>query len=222
MPGNRKVSLVIPCYNEQEGLGEMLKNDLSFIDEILVVDNNSTDSTAEVALKNGCKLITERRQGYGAAYKAGFKYATGDIIVTMDGDNSYPLDEIPGLLQALTEGGLDFISACRLGRGRPESMSLTNYAGNRILTLIARVLFSWKIKDSQSGMWVFRREVLEKAKPKSNGMAFSEEIKIEAVRKGFRFAEVDIPYHERVGRTKLNKWKDGALNMVFLLYKRFC
>lgn len=221
MIDDKKISLVIPCYNEEIGLAEILKNDLSFIDEVLVVDNNSTDNTAVIALENNCKLFKEKQKGYGAAYKTGLANAAGDIIVTMDGDNTYPTTEIERLVKALLEKKLDFISASRLDNGRPSSMGLVNYLGNKILTITTRLLYFRKIKDSQSGMWILRREVLEKIKPKSNGMAFSQEIKIEAIKNGLNFAELDIPYNERLGEVKLNKWKDGFVNLFFLFYKRF-
>src|SRR3989338_4269084 len=115
MIGNKKLSLVIPCYNEEDGLTELLKNDLSYIDEIIVVDNNCTDNTIKIADNYGCRVIEEKKRGYGAAYKRGLKNASNEIIVTMDGDNTYPLSEVKRLVKILVERNLDFISASRLG-----------------------------------------------------------------------------------------------------------
>ena len=103
-----------------------------------------------------------------------------------------------------------------------ELLQFTNKLGNWILTLAAWVLFGKRMADSQSGMWVFRRAVLAELKPTSDGMPFSEEIKIEAIRHpGVRFAEHPIAYRPRIGEVKLRKWRDGWENTVFLIRKRF-
>ena len=216
-----KISLVIPCYNEADGLAAMFKKDLNTVDEIVVVDNNCTDDTTKIARQYGCRVVEEKVKGYGAAYKAGFNAASGDIIVTMDGDNTYPVEEIARLVGILLEENLDFVSANRLTGGRPASMNRLNYFGNVILTIAAQILFFRKISDSQSGMWIFRKSIFEKVKLRSDGMAMSQEIKLETIKQGCRFKEVDIPYNERLGEVKLSKWKDGIKNLTFLFYKRF-
>jgi len=221
MINSKKISLVIPCYNEAAGLSRLFQNDLSLLDEIIVVDNNCTDQTAKIAENFGCRVITEKIKGYGAAYKAGLKSVTGDIVVTMDGDNTYPVREISRLVKNLLEKDFDFISASRLGNGRPSSMSKINYLGNLVLTGTLRLLYGKVIEDSQSGMWVFKKEVLKKIRPESDGMAFSQEIKIEALKNSFKFAEIRIPYNQRLGQEKLNRWSDGARNLAWLFYKRF-
>lgn len=218
---NKKICLVIPCHNEEKGLAEIFKKDLAAVDRIVVVDNNCRDQTARIARDFGARVVKENIPGYGAAYLAGFQAAEEDIVVTMDGDNTYPVDEIGHLVRILLKNDLDFISADRLSGGKPRNMDMVNYAGNQILTWTTRLLFGKAIRDSQSGMWVFRRSILERIDPRSSGMAFSEEIKIEAISKGIRFAEVPIPYYERWGEVKLNKWKDGFYNLYFLFYKRF-
>lgn len=194
---------------------------MSFIDEIIVVDNNCTDNTVKIAENFGCRVVKEKTKGYGAAYKTGLKSATGEILVTMDGDNTYSVAEIFRLVKILLARNLDFISASRLGSGRPENMAKINYLGNIILTGAVKLLFLKSIEDSQSGMWVFRKEIMAKVKPKSNGMAFSQEIKIEVLKNKFRFAEIRIPYHRRLGEEKLNRWSDGVRNLAWLFYKKF-
>jgi hypothetical protein len=101
-------------------------------------------------------------------------------------------------------------------------MSFRNKLGNLALSLAMSMLFFRWVRDSQSGMWVFRRSILEHMKLESNGMAFSEEIKIEALRDSrIRFGEISIQYSSRMGETKLNLWRDGFQNLVFLAKKRF-
>lgn len=221
MINNKKISLVVPCYNEEAGLTGLFKNDLSYIDEIIVVDNNCTDNTIKIAESYGCRIVKEKLRGYGAAYKKGFGNVSSEIVVAIDGDNTYPVTEIKRLVRILVERDLDFISANRLGNGRPATMKKINYLGNVILTKIMKFLFSRSIEDSQSGMWVFRKQIMQKIKPKSNGMAFSQEIKIEVLKNKYKFAEIRIPYYERLGEEKLNRWADGFGNLAWLFYKRF-
>jgi dolichol-phosphate hexosyltransferase len=217
---NKKISLVIPCYNEESGLAALLRNDLSYVDEIIVVDNNCTDNTVNIAKDHGCRVVKEEKRGYGAAYKSGLRNVTNEIIVTMDGDNTYPINEIEKLVTVLVENDLDFISASRLGEGRPENMKKINYFGNIILTKIMKILFLASMEDSSSGMWVFKKEILKKIKLKSDSMAFTQEIKIEVLKNKLRFQEIRIPYQERLGEVKLNKWADGMKMIATLLYKR--
>ncbi|MGA2263274.1 MAG: glycosyltransferase family 2 protein, partial [Acidobacteriota bacterium] len=90
----RRITVVIPCLNEEEGIAQVLSRMPAFVDEVIVVDNDSTDRTAEMARSFGAHVIHEKIRGYGRAYKTGLMRAQGDIIVTLDGDHSYPVDGI--------------------------------------------------------------------------------------------------------------------------------
>jgi glycosyltransferase involved in cell wall biosynthesis len=220
MQGQFKISVVIPCYNEEEGVREVIGRMPKAVDEVVVVDNNCTDRTAEVARSLGARVVPESRPGYGAAYKAGLKAATGDIVVTLDGDGTYPPEEIPRLVDTLEARRWDFLSASRFPLSDPAAMGFSNRVGNWVLTVAAALLFFKPIRDSQSGMWVFRRALLDRMRLTSDGMAFSEEIKLEALLRGLRFGEGHIPYGARIGEVKLQKWRDGWQNLVFLVRKR--
>lgn len=215
------VSVVIPCYNEENGVREVLRRMPADVDEVVVVDNNCTDHTAEVATSLGARVVRETKPGYGAAYKAGLAAAAGDVIVTMDGDGTYPPEEIPRLVARLLQGRADFLTASRFPLADPRAMQVSNRIGNWVLTVAAAVLFFRPIRDSQSGMWVFRRDALPRMRLRSDGMAFSEEIKLEALQRRLRFVEDHIPYGERTGEVKLQKWRDGFENLAFLFRKRF-
>jgi hypothetical protein len=215
------ITVVIPCYNEEDGVREVIGRMPCVVDEIVVVDNNCTDATAEVARSLGARVVPERVPGYGAAYKAGLQAATGDVIVTLDGDGTYPPEEIPRLVDTLVDRGWDFLSGNRFPLTDANAMGLTNRVGNWALTIAAAALFLSPIRDSQSGMWVFRRPILKRMRLTSNGMAFSEEIKLEALLRGCRFGETHIRYGARVGEVKLQKWRDGWNNLSFLVRKRF-
>lgn len=217
-----KISVVIPCYNEEDGVRYTIGQLPACVDEVVVVDNNSTDRTAEVARSLGARVVHEARKGYGAAYQAGLPAVTGDITVTLDGDGTYPADQIPELVDHLVDRKLDFLSASRFPLKNPRAMNLSNQVGNLVLTLGMAVLYGKPVRDSQSGMWVFRSAVYPKLKVTSDGMAFSEEIKIEAIRNAdVRFGEYPIDYRPRVGEVKLDKWRDGFRNLFFLVKKRF-
>jgi hypothetical protein len=216
------ISVVIPCYNEEDGIRHVYGGMPAYVDEVVVVDNNSTDRTAEVARSLGAKVVFQPRKGYGAAYQAGLPAATCDIIATLDGDGTYPADEISLLVDALEDRKLDFISGARFPLRNPAAMNFTNKVGNFVLTVATGLLWFRPLRDSQSGMWVFRRSILPRLKLTSDGMPLSEEIKIEAIEKlGPRFAEIGIDYRPRIGEVKLQKWRDGWLNLSFLFAKRF-
>lgn len=216
------VSVVIPCFNEEEGVAHVLRGMPDYVDEVIVVDNNSTDGTAEVARELGAIVIHESRKGYGSAYQAGLPVATGDIVATVDGDGTYPSTMIAPLIDAILAGGLDFISASRFPLQDPRAMRRRNWLGNMVLTWTTRILYWRWIADSQSGMWVFRRSALRWIRPCQTGMAFSEEIKLEAIRAPqVRFGERPIAYYERIGETKLFTWQDGFKNLWFLFVYRF-
>jgi dolichol-phosphate hexosyltransferase len=215
------LSVVIPCYNEEDGVREVIGRMPKAVDEIVVVDNNCTDRTAEVARSLGAVVVAEKTPGYGAAYKAGLQTASQELIVTLDGDGTYPPEEIPRLVDTLVDRNWDFLSASRFPLSDGRAMGLSNRLGNAVLTAAAGALFLQPIRDSQSGMWVFRRAALPRLRLTSDGMAFSEEIKLEALLRGLRFGEAHIPYGARIGEVKLQKWRDGWQNLTFLVRKRF-
>ena len=218
----QSITVIIPCLNEEQGIRRVLESMPDFVDEVIVVDNNSTDRTHEVATALGAKVIHERLRGYGRSYKRGFANATGDLIVTLDGDHSYPVDAISYLLEAFLHLNVDFLNASRFPVRDRNAMSFKHKIGNLILSIAMSVLYLRWVRDSQSGMWVFRRSILANMKLESDGMAFSEEIKIEALKSSrITFGEISILYTSRLGEIKLNPWRDGIQNLWFLVKKRF-
>ncbi|HZT37704.1 MAG TPA: glycosyltransferase family 2 protein [Bryobacteraceae bacterium] len=217
-----KITVVIPCLNEEQGIEQVLRRMPDFVDETIVVDNGSTDRTSEVARRYGAMVIREDVRGYGRSYKRGFASARGDIIVTLDGDHSYPPDAISYLIEAFLHLDVDFLNASRFPVRDPRAMSFKHKFGNFVLSMAMTLLYFRWVRDSQSGMWVFRRSILEGMRLESDSMAFSEEIKIEALKNGkVRFAEIPVMYSSRLGEIKLNPWRDGFYNLWFLVKKRF-
>lgn len=238
-----RASLVIPTLNESASIAFVLRtfrgaaesaNQRFFFRnpiewEVLVVDGPSTDGTAEVARAEGARVIAEPRRGYGRAYRTGFAAATGEIIATVDGDASYPVEEVPWFVLDLLEHRLDFLTCDRLSYLDAKSMTTEHRIGNRVLNFALRAFFhsalqgapARVVRDSQSGMWIFRREILDRLRLTQDGMAFSEELKLEVLLRGLRFEETPIRYSERWGAPKLSSWRDGARNLFYLFQKRF-
>jgi len=193
--------------------------------EILVIDGDSKDKTQEIAKNRGAKVIIEKRRGYGRAYKTGIPKATGEIIVTGDADATYPFDKIHNYINQLIKEDLDFITTDRFSELKHGSMSVKHYFGNLILATFLRVLFLINIRDSQSGMWIFKKEALKEIQPIerfNDGMPFSEEIKIEMFsNKNIKTKEIPSCLYTREGDVKLQSFTDGWKNFKFLFMKRF-
>src|SRR6202142_360943 len=212
----QRITVISPCLNEEQGIERVLRRMPPFVDQVIVVDNGSTDRTSDVAHSLGAEVIRENVRGYGRSYKRGFRDATGDIVVTLDGDHSYPPDAISYLLEAFLHLDVDFLNASRFPVRDRRAMSLKHKIGNLVLSLAMSILYLHWVRDSQSGMWVFRRSILKNMILESDGMAFSEEIKIEALLDSrIRFGEISIQYSSRLGETKLNAWRDGFQNLAF-------
>ena len=222
-----KISIIIPALNEEGGIGQTISaiprtelERMGYEVQILVVDGNSEDSTRERAVEAGAEVIVEPRRGYGRAYKTGFAHAKGDIIATADADTTYPVEDIPKLVEILEQEGLEFLTTNRFPLMEKGVMSFRNKVGNAILTLTTRFFFRLNIKDCQSGMWVFRKSILDRLVLKCNSTS-SQEMKIEACHFArCRWREVPIKYYPRLGRAKYGGWKDGFASLLYLMKKR--
>ena len=222
---------MLPTLNEEQGVGQTIdsinrdyftKNNLDL--EIIIIDGDSIDKTRDIAKSKGAHIIVEKRKGYGRAYKTGMPQATGDIIVTGDADATYPFDKIHEYIQKLIVEDLDFITTDRFAELRHGSMSVKHAFGNFILATALRVLFLINLRDSQSGMWIFKKDVLKRVQPLdrfNNGMPFSEEIKIEMfAAKDVKAREIPSTLYARAGEKKLQSFADGWKNLKFLFNKR--
>ena len=224
---DKKLTIVIPALNEELGIEQTIRavpraeiDKIGYHTQVLVVDNGSDDRTADLAARAGAEVVPEPNRGYGTALKKGFSAADGDVIVTADADATYPLEDIPRLVQILDSENLDFITTNRFALLQKDAMSKRNRFGNAVLSWTMRLLFRLRIEDSQSGMWVFRKSILQKLKLTSN-TPLSQEIKIEACHFAHcRWREVSIQYRPRSGKAKLGGWKVGTGNLIHLIKKR--
>lgn len=217
-----KLSVVIPCYNEEESIQKVIKSIPKGVFEIIVVDNNSTDMSAEIAKQNGARVIVETTQGYGAALRAGFNSARSELIAALDADFQYPAEELPSMLDFMESRELDFISATRFPLVDKTSMGPVRRVGNWGLTVSANFLLGLTLTDSQSGMWLFKRDTLEHILPDNDDMPFSQELKIKAARHpNIRFAEFHVSYRPRIGTSKLVPFRHGLILLRHLAKMRF-
>lgn len=219
-PFTFKLSAVIPTINEEKTIGgiiDELRN--SGVSEIIIVDTNSTDRTRDIAREKGARIIEQPERGYGRAYKTGLNEVTGDIIICMDGDGTYPTNMVRPFVEILVYDQVDFISGDRMKFRTDKNYTTLHYVGNSILNKVAGLLFKVSMNDSQSGMWVFRSDLYRMMGNLSNKMSFSEDIKIEAIRLG-TFIEIPIRYGVRITKPKLKTWQDGFSNLFNLFVKR--
>jgi glycosyltransferase involved in cell wall biosynthesis len=221
------VSVVIPALNERENISRTIGSIpveklrvAGHETEIVIVDNGSTDGTGELARQLGAKVVVQPVRGYGNAYKAGFANCSGEVIATGDADLTYPFEILPEVIDNLAAEDIDFLTTNRLGDLAPGAMTRSHVWGNKCLSGIARQLFRVPFADSQSGMWVFRRKVWNGLRMRSGGMGFSQELKIEAFRHGFKCAEIPIVYRPRGGETKIRTVADGMRNLAEMLAVR--
>jgi hypothetical protein len=185
---------------------------------VIVVDNASTDRSAEVAAAHGAIVVREERPGYGSAYLAGLAVARGDFIVMGDADETYPMRDLAPFVERLAAGD-DLVMGSRFeGTIHGEAMPwLNRHVGNPILTGLLNVLFGVKISDAHCGMRAVRRDALDRLDLHSTGMEFASEMVFKAFRRRLRVSEIPIDYYPRVGESKLNRFGDAWRHVRFML-----
>ncbi len=222
------LSVIIPAYNEEDGIAEIAERVLSVKDdlqeagvadiELLIVDDGSADGTAEVASQiAGVRLIRHRKnRGYGAALKTGFSNATGELIGFLDADGTYPPEYFPQLCQKAMNG-VELVIGSRMS-GTDSKMPLTRRVGNYFFATLLTLIGRQKVSDSASGMRVFRRNILERIYPLPDGLNLTPVMSTRAVYEGIQMVEVPIPYDERVGSSKLSVFRDGSLFLQSIIW----
>jgi glycosyltransferase involved in cell wall biosynthesis len=222
------LSVVIPAYNEENGIAEIanrvlkVKSELKKVGvdelELLVVDDGSRDHTAEVAAGiDGVTLVRHpKNRGYGAALKTGFSQARGELIGFLDADGTYPPEYFPTLCEAAL-GGSDLVIGSRMA-GEDSQMPLTRRVGNFFFATLLSLLGRQKVTDSASGMRVFKKDILEHIYPLPDGLNLTPVMSTRALHEGITIREVAIPYSERVGRSKLSVIHDGRVFLQSMVW----
>lgn len=214
-------SIVIPAYNEENGIADIIRRTLNtepailsiqgiYGMELIVVNDGSRDRTEAIV-----DQFTEVRQikhtvnkGYGAALKTGFESATGEIVGFLDADGTYPPEFFPEILKAFLKENADIALGSRM-MGAKSGMPMTRYIGNRFFALLLSWIVGKKITDTASGLRVFRKGVLPQLYPLPDGLNLTPAMSTKAIHEQLKIIELPMPYDERIGRSKLNVIGDG-------------
>lgn len=220
-----EISIVLPCLNEEEAVGRCVDTVLAVITqerlsaEVVVVDNASTDRTAEVAAAHGARVVYQPVRGYGNAYLKGFAEARGKYIVMADADNTYDFREIPAFVGPLRSGEADLVMGNRFaGDMAKGAMTWSHrYIGNPVLSGLLNLFFRTGVRDAHCGMRAFTKDAVKRMQLRTGGMEFASEMVINAARAGLKITERPITYRPRVGESKLRTVRDGWRHLRFLL-----
>ena len=219
-----KISVIIPAYNEEESLPHVLKDlPQDRLHQIIVVDNRSTDRTAEVARENGAAVVHEKRQGYGQACLAGMSALDNpDIVVFLDGDYSDFPEEIDLLIEPIVKGEADFIVGSRmiLKESRKALLPQARY-GNQLAVFLIRLFFGYRFTDL-GPFRAIRYESLQAIRMRDKNFGWTVEMQIKAVQNGLRIREVPVRYRMRIGVSKITGTVSGTLKAgVKIIYTIF-
>lgn len=214
-------TIIIPAFNEEAALPFVLKPLFNVIDntyEVLIVDDGSSDRSAAVASQFPCRVIRHAQNaGKGAAMRTGMEHAHGEKVIFIDADNTYPVEMIPTMVQAL--GDYDMVRGLRLS-GR-ENIPALNRLGNRVFDVVIRALHAVEGGDLLSGMYGGYRDMLLDLGLEANGFAIEAEINVKARARGMTCGTVPITYVERVGDKKLRPFEDGLRILYRVLQLAF-
>jgi dolichol-phosphate hexosyltransferase len=212
----KKVSVVLPALNEEEAIGNVIDEipveeleSKGYQTEIIVVDNGSTDKTAEIAAAQGAKVISESNRGKGLAIRTGFRAVTGDFVFMLDSDFTYPAGYITQMVELL-EGGYDVVIGSRLnGSVERGAIKRFNLVGNHLLAFLANMLYGTRVSDLCTGFWGFKVDVLRSLNLDATGFELEANMLIEVAKHKYRVGEVPIQYRRRTTASKLGSIKAG-------------
>jgi glycosyltransferase involved in cell wall biosynthesis len=201
-----KVTISMITLNEERAVAKVVGEIRRVVPdaEIFVVDSSS-DQTAEVAQALGCRVLKQfPPQGYGPAMDKAVRQASGDVVITLDCDDTYPVEAIPRIV-SLVEQGADLVNASRLVK-RPKAMPFANYLANRVFAWTARLLHGIRTTDVHSGMRAYRKSMIDAVQWDPHGPALPVDMLVIPYRLGYDVREIGIEYRERIGASTLQRW----------------
>jgi glycosyltransferase involved in cell wall biosynthesis len=232
----KKLSIIIPCYNEVENIAEVIERvasiDVGMEKEIIIVDDGSVDGTMKVLEEIRSKIggssvlkvhFSMLNAGKGYAIRIGLKYVTGDAVIIQDADMEYDPNDYPKILEPIIKGEADVVYGSRfLNRPRPEGMAFANFVANKTLAILATILYGKHITDEATAYKAFRWDVIDSIDLTCHRFEFCPEVTSKILKKKYRLVEVPISYR---GRTTLEgkkiTWWDGIVAIWTLLKYRF-
>lgn len=207
-PIRENITVVIPAYNEEEAIQPVIKEIPDIVNEIIVVDDGSTDRTYELAKQAGATVYKhETNKGKVGAIRTGVANAQEGIIILTDADCTYPAKIIPDMIKEM-ENGAQLVIGSRFKNG-VENVPLFNRIGNKIFSITACYISGQEITDAQSGFRAFNKDFLDILGVSARGLEFETEMTVKAAKHGYKMVEIPINYRKRVGTSKLNPIKDG-------------
>ncbi len=226
----KKITVLIPCHNEEEGLGKVLGGipyyflrSIGYSIEVIVIDNNSTDNTSKIAIERGVRVIREEKKGKGNAIKTGFLAISPDTryVVMLDGDNTYKAKEMSRLLEPLITNFCDAVIGTRLGgKMKKNSFRFSNRVANWLYTFLVRQVYIANTTDVLSGYYAWKKSVVDNLLPylNSGGFAIEMDMLTKMMKLGYEVYSVQITYDKRDGVSKLQAFSDG-LKIFYVFFK---
>jgi glycosyltransferase involved in cell wall biosynthesis len=217
-----RVSVIIPTHNEASALTHVLADlPIGLVQEVLVVDSNSTDGTPEIAARMGARVIAEPRRGYGQACLTGIAHASSpDVIVFLDGDYSDRPAELTRLVAPIAEGRADIAIGSRLaGPCARKAMPWHQAFGNRLAAFLINILFRQRITDL-GPFRAARADVLRQLALEETTYGWAVEMILKGILQGFRVVEVPVSYHPRIGESKISGTVRGTVGAAWFIFSR--
>lgn len=217
-----EISVVMITKNEENAVAQVIEQIKVYTDkaEILIVDS-STDQTAERAASLGVHVIKQfPPRGYGRAMELALRSASGNVIITLDCDNTYPAEKIPILAKKILEEGKDLVDASRL-KAKPEAMPWINYLANLGFAWLASILFFQRLTDLHSGMRAYRKTMIKELKFDASGPALPVDLLLIPIKLGYKVENYFIDYHERIGQSTMQPLPSAWWTLKRILRTRF-
>jgi glycosyltransferase involved in cell wall biosynthesis len=224
---DHKIAVAVPCYNEEQTIAKVIRDLRACLPEaeLFVFNNNSTDRTAETALQEGATVLKEKRQGKGYVVQSIFSKIDADVLIMVDGDDTYDLSQLRKMVAMVRHDEADMVVGNRLENYTDKSFRPLHTFGNRLVSLLINRLFKADLKDIMSGFRVMNRSFVKNINVTASGFEVETEMSIKALKYGYVISEVDIHYRERPpgSFSKLSTFRDGALVLktIFIIFKDY-